>query len=145
MAIPEVINIREISEKHPVILFDGDCKFCNFWVQFVLKRDKKNQFYFTSLQSEVGKSLVFSLDKKIQDTDSIIVVHKEKIFLLSDAIYEILKVLNHPVRYLWFISPKFLRNRIYRWIARNRHRLIWWQTECVVPDEEGKKRFLKIY
>ncbi|MBK8371996.1 MAG: DUF393 domain-containing protein [Saprospiraceae bacterium] len=44
MAIPEVINIREISEKHPVILFDGDCKFCNFWVQFVLKRDKKINF-----------------------------------------------------------------------------------------------------
>ncbi|MBK6782542.1 MAG: DUF393 domain-containing protein [Saprospiraceae bacterium] len=107
MAIPEVINIREISEKHPVILFDGDCKFCNFWVQFVLKRDKKNQFYFTSLQSEVGKSLVFSLDKKIQDTDSIIVVHKEKIFLLSDAIYEILKALNHPVRYFGLYPQNF--------------------------------------
>ncbi|MBK6564372.1 MAG: DUF393 domain-containing protein [Saprospiraceae bacterium] len=145
MAIPEVINIREISEKHPVILFDGDCTFCNFWVQYVLKRDKKRQFYFSPLQSDVAKELITGLDKRFQETDSILVFFKKEVYDKSDAVFVILKALNHPARYLWYISPKFLRNAVYDLIARKRHRLHWWQKECVVPDEEGKKRFLKIY
>lgn len=142
MENPEVINIREISEKHPVILFDGDCTFCNFWVQYVLKRDKKREFYFSPLQSNGAKSLISSLDKRFQETDSILVLFKKKVFDKSNAVFVILKALNHPARYIWYISPKFLRNVVYDLIARNRHRLHWWQTECLVPNEEDKKRFV---
>jgi predicted DCC family thiol-disulfide oxidoreductase YuxK len=142
MENPPSINIREISEKHPVILYDGDCTFCNFWVQYVLKRDKNREFYFSSLQSDVAKDFIFSLDKRFQETDSIIVLFKKKVFDKSDAVFVILKKLNHPARYLWYITPKFLRNVVYDLIARNRHRLHWWQKECLVPDEEDKRRFL---
>lgn len=142
MENPPSINIREISEKHPVILFDGDCTFCNFWVQYVLKRDKKREFYFSPLQSNGAKSLISSLDKRFQETDSILVLFKKKVFDKSNAVFVILKALNHPARYIWYISPKFLRNVVYDLIARNRHRLHWWQTECLVPNEEDKKRFV---
>ncbi|MBK8622050.1 MAG: DUF393 domain-containing protein [Saprospiraceae bacterium] len=142
MENPEITNINKISEKHPVILFDGDCTFCNFWVQYVLKRDKKREFYFSPLQSDGAKSLISSLDKRLQETDSIIVLFKKKVFDKSDAVFVILKALNHPARYIWYISPKFLRNVVYDLIAKYRHRLFWWQTECLVPDEEDKKRFL---
>ena len=142
MENPEIINISKISEKHPVILFDGDCTFCNFWVQYVLKRDKNQEFYFSPLQSDGAKSLISSLDKRFQETDSIIVLFKKKVYDKSDAVFVILKALNHPTRYLWYITPKFLRNAVYDLIAKYRHRLHWWQTECLVPDEEDKKRFL---
>jgi predicted DCC family thiol-disulfide oxidoreductase YuxK len=139
---PQVININEISEKHPVILFDGDCTFCNYWVQYVLKQDKNREFYFSSLQSDIAKDLIFSSDKRFQETDSILVLFKKKVFDKSDAVFVILKKLNHPARYLWYISPKFFRNAVYDLIARYRHRLNGWQTECLVPDEEEKKRFV---
>jgi predicted DCC family thiol-disulfide oxidoreductase YuxK len=139
---PPSINISKISEKHPVILFDGDCTFCNFWVQYVLKRDKNQQFYFSPLQSDGAKSLISSFDKRFQETDSIIVLYKKKVFDKSDAVFVILKALNHPALYLWYISPKFLRNVVYDLIAKYRHRLHLWQTECVVPDEEDKRRFV---
>jgi predicted DCC family thiol-disulfide oxidoreductase YuxK len=142
MVHQEVINIRERSEKHPVILFDGDCTFCNFWVQYVLKRDKNRQFYFSSLQSDVTKDFIFSLDKRFQETDSILVCFKKEVYDKSDAVFVILKELHHPARYLWYITPKFLRNAVYDLIARYRHRLHWWQTECVIPDEAVKQRFL---
>ena len=48
------------SQKH-IILFDGECSFCNFWVKFVVKRDKKDLFRFASLQSDVGKKLLTRL------------------------------------------------------------------------------------
>jgi predicted DCC family thiol-disulfide oxidoreductase YuxK len=142
MENPEITNISEISEKHPVILYDGDCTFCNFWVQYVLKRDKNQQFYFSPLQSDGAKSLISSLDKRFQETDSIIVLAKKKVYDKSDAVFVILKELNHPARYLWYLTPKFLRNVVYDLIAKYRHQLIWWQSECLIPDEEDKKRFV---
>jgi predicted DCC family thiol-disulfide oxidoreductase YuxK len=142
MENPEITNISEISEKHPVILYDGDCTFCSFWVQYVLKRDKNQQFYFSPLQSDGAKSLISSLDKRFQETDSIIVLAKKKVYDKSDAVFVILKELNHPARYLWYLTPKFLRNVVYDLIAKYRHQLIWWQSECLIPDEEDKKRFV---
>jgi predicted DCC family thiol-disulfide oxidoreductase YuxK len=43
--------------EHPVILFDGVCNFCNYWVNFAIKRDKKKKLMFTLLQGEAAKHL----------------------------------------------------------------------------------------
>ena len=37
-----------------VILFDGECNFCDSSVQFIIKRDPYAHFQFASLQSEIG-------------------------------------------------------------------------------------------
>ena len=37
-----------------IILFDGECNFCDASVQFIIKRDPAAHFQFTSLQSEKG-------------------------------------------------------------------------------------------
>lgn len=44
-----------------IILFDGDCNFCNQSVQFIINRDPKGYFQFASLQSELGKKLLKSM------------------------------------------------------------------------------------
>ncbi|MGB1041655.1 MAG: DCC1-like thiol-disulfide oxidoreductase family protein [Flavobacteriales bacterium] len=31
-----------------ILLFDGECEFCNFWIQFVKKRNSKATFEFYS-------------------------------------------------------------------------------------------------
>jgi predicted DCC family thiol-disulfide oxidoreductase YuxK len=43
--------------KH-IVFFDGDCGVCNFWVQWILKRDKKDRFLFASLQSDFGQQFL---------------------------------------------------------------------------------------
>ena len=40
-----------------VILFDGECNFCDSSVQFIIKRDPYEYFQFASLQSEIGGAL----------------------------------------------------------------------------------------
>ena len=40
-----------------VILFDGECNFCDPSVQFIIKRDPYAHFHFASLQSETGTEL----------------------------------------------------------------------------------------
>lgn len=126
-----------------IILFDGACNFCNFWVRFVIKRDKKNRFRFASLHSEVGKELKikYQLGNEI---DSVVLIKNNKFYLKSNAVLEIAKNLGS----LWFllnmlkIIPLFVRDKVYDFIAK--HRLKWFgkQTCDVIPNQEIKHKFL---
>jgi predicted DCC family thiol-disulfide oxidoreductase YuxK len=43
---------------NPVLLYDGVCGLCNRLVQFVLKKDRKAQFQFASLQSAYAAQIL---------------------------------------------------------------------------------------
>jgi predicted DCC family thiol-disulfide oxidoreductase YuxK len=47
-----------VEKKQSIILFDGVCNLCNSSINFVIKRDKKDEFRFTALQEEPGISLL---------------------------------------------------------------------------------------
>ena len=106
----------------PIIIFDGICNLCNASINFILKRDKRKQFLYISLQSDEGKQLVE--DYKIpEETDSVVLIKNETVYVESDAALEIGLMLPRPWRWVsvFRIFPKKLRDGIYRWIARNRY------------------------
>ena len=117
-------------EKH-IVLFDGICNLCNGAVNFILKRDKKKQFRFVALQSDEGKNLI-SKFKIAPETDSVILILYNQVYTESDAAIEISKLLPAPCN--WFsafkVTPKKLRNRIYKWIAKNRYRWFGKRETC---------------
>jgi predicted DCC family thiol-disulfide oxidoreductase YuxK len=45
---------------HPVIVFDGECGFCDATVEFILDHDPDGVFRFASRQSPEGKDLLVS-------------------------------------------------------------------------------------
>ena len=53
---PLVLFFKVMIENRKIVLFDGVCNLCNSSVQFILKRDTKNQFLFGSLQGENGQA-----------------------------------------------------------------------------------------
>lgn len=114
-----------------IILFDGVCNLCNRSVDFVLKRDRKKQFYYVSLQSEEGKKLVEHYRIPL-DTDSVILIRNTKVFTESEAAIEIARML--PVPWKWLSILRFLprgwRDGLYRWIARNRYRWFGKRKNC---------------
>lgn len=130
------------KRKH-IILFDGTCNFCSFWVKFVVKRDKKDQFRFTSLQSEKGKELLqkYTVDPKI---DSVVLIEKEKVYIKSTAALKILKTLGglKSIFYGLIIVPSFIRNFIYDLIAKYRYK--WFgKNDCeFIPNQNIKNKFL---
>ena len=67
-----------------IILFDGQCVFCDHSVQFILKRDVDEVFQFASLQSDIGQQLLkqYNVDSSI---DSIVVIYMNKLYTQSDA------------------------------------------------------------
>jgi len=47
----------EVIRNHAVVLYDGVCNLCTWWVQFIIKRDHKGYFKFGALQSDAGRKL----------------------------------------------------------------------------------------
>lgn len=133
------------NEQHyKIILFDGVCNFCNFWVNFIIDRDKKNQFRFAALQSEIGKELLTKFDLPEDDFDSFILISQNKVLKKSSAAFEIAKDLNG---WLKIFSPlKLLPNSfndfIYDFVAKNRYKIFGKRDVCRIPTEEDKIKFL---
>ena len=125
-----------------IILFDGVCNLCNWSVQFIIKRDPKKQFSFASLQSEIGKGL---LEKHhLSDVDSVVLIKRNKCYIESNAALEICRHLSSGWKLLTILKiiPSFIRDPLYRYMARNRYKWFGKQESCMLPTEEMKKRFL---
>ena len=43
------------SLNNEIIIYDGICVLCNYFIQFILKKDKKAHFKVTNLQSDFTK------------------------------------------------------------------------------------------
>lgn len=126
------------------ILFDGVCNLCSGSVQFILKRDKKGVFKFTSLQSEIGKSLLSEYN--IGEVDSIVCIHDHVAYVKFKAVRIIAKRLGGMYLFFYWISkviPVAIGNVLYDFIARNRYRWMGKKEVCWIPSPEWKDRFLK--
>jgi predicted DCC family thiol-disulfide oxidoreductase YuxK len=134
------------AETHPVVLFDGVCNLCQGSVQFLLKRDKPGRLRFASLQSEAARALLAARGVTLPegDPDSILLVEGAQVYSHSDAILRIARHLPG----LWklgvfgLVLPKFVRDAVYRWVARNRYRWFGRTESCWLPTPSLRARFL---
>lgn len=131
--------------KHPVILFDGVCNLCNSSVQFIIKHDKKGIFRFASLQSEFGKKIIQQFDLANKNIDSVMLLENNAVKLKSTAALQIAKRLSgiYSALYGFIIVPRFIRDSVYDFIARNRYRWFGKQESCMIPQPEFKKLFIE--
>ena len=132
-----------LSENNPILLFDGVCNYCNRWVNFIIRHDKKKKFRFAALQSEAGKKLLKQYNIT-EDADSAVLIYLDKIYLKSSAGLHILYHLGgiYSLAFIFIIIPAYIRDFYYDIIARNRYK--WWgkRNECMIPSQDVKERFL---
>jgi len=132
------------SENNPVILFDGVCNYCNSWVNFYIRHDKKNKLRFAPLQSEKGKELLEKYNFNSSELNSVVLIENNKAYIKSSAGLRPFKYLNgiYPIAIALLIVPAFIRNFFYGIIASNRYK--WWgrREVCMIPTEEIKNKFL---
>jgi len=128
----------------PVLLFDGVCNLCNVSVQWVLKHDPKGIFHFASLQSDAGQAMLKRFHLDTENLQTVVLLDGERVYLRSDAPLEVMRRLGG----LWWILyglkivPRFIRDAVYNWVARNRYRWFGQREECLLPRPEWKARFL---
>jgi predicted DCC family thiol-disulfide oxidoreductase YuxK len=128
----------------PVIVFDGICVLCNGWVRFLLEHDRAGRYRFAAMQSDAGRALLARHGLDPDDPASFLLVDGAQAWTDSDAIRRVLTGLGGIWRLATIIAvvPRFVRDPLYRWLARNRYR--WFgTTACRVPTDEERARFLE--
>lgn len=132
------------NHNHKIILFDGVCNLCNSSVVFAIKRDKNDVFRFAALQSEIGEQLISKFNIDTSKTDSIILIDGEKQYEKSSAALHIAKHLSGgwPLLYAFIIVPKFIRDSVYNFIAKNRYRWYGKKESCMIPTPALQAKFL---
>ena len=136
-------ELYEISYSHPVILYDGICRLCNGFVNFMLKLDKKKKFRFVALQDALGVAIREEMNLKGPIT-TVIGLKDGKTFTHSDVLHMVAIVQGgwmNLIRPLYLL-PKTFRDYIYNWVARNRYGWFGKNESCYVPSSDVADRFL---
>jgi predicted DCC family thiol-disulfide oxidoreductase YuxK len=130
--------------EYPVLLFDGFCNLCSASVIFILKRERKNNFYFASLQSDFAKRTLREHNLTSQVPDSIVLIEDGKTYFQSTAALRVTRYLKWPwpLLYGFIILPRFLRDPVYNLIARKRYSWFGKRETCFMPDKDVKNKFL---
>ena len=129
---------------HPVILFDGVCKYCCASVNFIIKRDSEARFKFAPLQSEAGRAVMNRYGIEPGDMSSLILVDEGTVYSKSEAALRISDRLGGWARIfsIFRILPVALRDSVYDLIARHRYNIFGKKDECMVPTPDVRERFL---
>lgn len=141
--------MQQENPKHEaVVLFDGDCAFCNRSVSFICKRDAKDYFRFASLQSSNAKKILKSSNYTTQNDllSSVVLIEDNVVYTKSTAALKICKKLKSPyplLYYIFIIIPRPIRDWVYQFIAQRRHLLYGNKNHyCVVPEAGADRKFL---
>lgn len=133
-----------MADSHPILLFDGVCNLCNASVQWVLLRDRKDVFRFAAQQSDTGQAKLQQFGISSETYDTVVLIDGDRLYTRSDAALEVLRRLGglYSFAVILKIIPRFIRNAVYNWIARNRYRWFGSQEQCMLPRPEWKARFI---
>ena len=132
----------------PVLVYDGECGFCERSVRRVLARDPHGALRFAARDSAYGQALLMR-HPQLVDVDSLLWVEpafggREEIFTRFDAVLRTARYIGGASRMLELtrIVPTPIRDAAYRLVARHRHRLGHHHPQCLVPTATERARFL---
>jgi len=142
------MSTPEVAFDSFLICFDGHCNLCNSWVDFLIKRDRKDVFTFTSLQSNGGRNVLLShgySESNLESLDSIVALSAGQVSMRSDAVIEILVALGGIYKLARFLKliPSSFRNLVYNTVAKRRYRWFGRRDICRIPSTEESQKFLE--
>jgi predicted DCC family thiol-disulfide oxidoreductase YuxK len=138
--------MKNLPQNKKIILFDGVCNLCNSSVQYVIKRDKNDDFRFVALQSEKGQEILKHIGINTKHIDSIVLyIPGVAYYYKSSAALEIAKNLGgvFTLSTIFKMIPSRLRDFLYDYIAKNRYEWYGKQESCMMPTPDLKAKFLE--
>jgi predicted DCC family thiol-disulfide oxidoreductase YuxK len=126
----------------PVVFYDGDCGFCNRSVQFILDHERGGELHFCALQSETAQHFFRDNGFAAPDLSTFYFWDGSQLYERSTGGLKVCRYLRAPFSWwkIFLIVPKFMRDGVYNWIAKRRHKLA--EQQCALPTPEQRKRFL---
>jgi predicted DCC family thiol-disulfide oxidoreductase YuxK len=128
----------------PIVIFDGECLFCQRSVRFIHRHDRANAFRFAARQTPAGEKLLADAGVGLAP-NSMVLLDEEGTWLRSDAVLRIAARLGTPWSaarvFLWI--PRIARDTAYRIVAAIRHRLSGYLPACERPDAALRAKILE--
>lgn len=126
-----------------IILFDGECNFCDQSVKFIIKRDPNGLYKFASLQSDIGKELLNKHNVQ-EDIDSFVLIEGGNCYIKSSSALRVCRNLKGAWKLAYFllVIPRPFRDLFYGIVAKNRYKWFGKRDSCMLPSPEERKRFL---
>ena len=134
---------KEMDTSKYYVFYDGDCGFCNFWVQWILKNDLKDQFMFAALQSDFGQEFLKERGLETKQLSTLYLWKPQSFYLKkSEAALKIASILGGKYSFIGYLSfvPKFISDFVYDKIAENRKKLA--TNTCFLPNEKERAKFV---
>ncbi|ANF51414.1 thiol-disulfide oxidoreductase [Chryseobacterium glaciei] len=128
-----------------IVFFDGECGVCNFWVQWILERDKNDQFMFASLQSDFGQSFLSERGLETKVFNTMYLWKPNQYYLIkSKAVLQIASILGgiYKLSAIGKIFPTFLSDSVYDMVSRNRMKLA--NQKCYLPTPHQRGKFIEV-
>lgn len=128
-----------------IVLFDGVCNLCTGSVRFIIGHDRRGVLSFAALQSNTGKEILRQFQLTGVRYNSFLLVDDGKLYDRSSAALRVLRYCHGmwKLLYVLIIVPRFLRDAVYDWIARNRYDWFGKKNECWIPSVDLQARFLE--
>ena len=138
------------TERHPLLLFfDGECAFCNRWVNKVRLADHQHRMRFGTKQGRTFQQ-VKQAHPELANVESVVLVERladgrEKFLVRSAAIREVIaglpefRVFEIALR----IFPDFISDIGYRIFSKLRAPLFGKWHHCRVPLEQDKELYVE--
>lgn len=126
-----------------MLVFDGDCTFCNRAVQFVLSHEHRSDLLFVPRDSALGRSL--REQYKLQRVESLLWIEGGEAFIEFDAVAHTAAYVGGPYAHLASavsLLPRPLLRTGYRIFAKIRKRLARRSRQCLVLTAAQQQRFL---
>jgi predicted DCC family thiol-disulfide oxidoreductase YuxK len=133
------------------VLFDGRCGLCDGAVRWLIRHDRRAALSFAPLEGAVAAAVRRRHPDLPPGDETFVLVEApegtgERVRVRSDAALAALSRLGGGWRLAsgLRVVPPFLRDAIYRWVARNR--TIWFGRldACRMPTPEERGRFLEV-
>ncbi len=125
-------------EKYTIVMYDGNCGFCNTYIQFILDNKPSEKLRFIAQQSAKGLALIKQLQIQGHET-SIIVIENKHYYQKATAIFKMMKYLGSSWRYLHCLSiiPSIITNTIYNIVSKYRYQLAPKQCRLITKEEQA--------
>ena len=95
-------------------------------MQFIIKQGGEDKYNFYSLNSIEGREILQKYNFPKDYNKSIVLVENGRAYIKSDAALRVAKKLNGllPAVYWFKIIPKQIRDAVYNFVYRHRHRML---------------------
>jgi len=129
-------------KEYGILFFDGVCSVCNGYIDFLLSIDAQHSLRFAALQSQTAQSLLSS--HLTNDLNTLVLHTSDKTYTRSDAVIKSFTAMGGIWKLLiiLLIVPKFIRDNIYRFVAKNRYKWFRKKETCRMPTEEERNKIL---